>query len=191
MRREAGARRGEQLFLHSMICFRLSVANSDTHMAYAISVCSHSQSWEAQIFEYESSSWYFSLFPFEFEPSRRVCRRRWLQCAGEETNRRWMSFFMNARCSCGKDMKTGLFPCLRLHDRWDGLTNIYHLLVLFMILQSKFEQKEIWARKKRTRTKLRMEILCQQTAGEKWECCISRRLCLRFLRLHRQDENDF
>lgn len=75
MRLEAGARRGEQLFLHSMICFRLSVANSDTHMAYAINVCSHSQSWEAQIFEYDSSSWYFSLFPFEFEPSR-VCRRR-------------------------------------------------------------------------------------------------------------------
>lgn len=74
-----------------------------------------------------------------------------MQCAGEgDQSQMDEVFFMNARCSCGKDMKTGLFSCLRLHNRRDGLTNIYHLLVLFffMILQSKFEQKEIWARKK-------------------------------------------
>lgn len=62
-----------------------------------------------------------------------------MQCAGEDQSQ-MDSLFMNARCSCGKDMKTGLFPLHRLPTLRlalkstairDGLTNIYHLLVCF------------------------------------------------------------
>lgn len=56
----------------------------------------------------------------------------------------------------------------------DGLTFVYHLLGLFMILQSKLEQKEIQTPKtkkaKETKTEGEREnwkVLCQQTAGEK------------------------
>lgn len=54
----------------------------------------------------------------------------------------------------------------------DGLTFICHLLGLFMILQSKLEQKEIQAPKTECegdgeRERKLKSFVCQQTAGEK------------------------
>lgn len=107
-----------------------------------------------------------------------------MQCAGEDQSQ-MDSLFMNARCSCGKDMKTGLFPLHRLPTLRlalkstairDGLTNIYHLLVCFcfglvcfMIPSIEIRTKRNLSPKKRMEKakQRRMEILCpEQTAGE-------------------------
>lgn len=95
-------------------------------------------------------------------------------------------FFKNARCSCGKDMRTGLFSCLLCAPilnppRWFNvyLPSVGLEEVFFMILQSKFEQKEIEAPRRRRR-KRNWKLFCANRRQVKSKMLHLRRLCFRF-----------
>lgn len=165
MRLKPGARRGTAITSSFNDLFPLFVANSQL-LTQSNGVCSHSV--------LRSSNIWIRRRPDIFLLNS--CLSTSMQCAGEgDQSQMDEVFFMNARCSCGKDMKTGLFSCLRLHNRRDGLTNIYHLLVLFffMILQSKFEQKEIWARKKAEN--IEANETRERERSWEWKFCANRR----------------
>lgn len=135
---------------------------------------------------------------FTFKPSTRLGKNKHLsvlksfsefflsmfvECAGEKgPNADGEEFFMNARCSrVERIWKQDYFQFFFVSIRWDGfnvhLPSVFWALSIDRRTKRNSNSKGEWDERARER----MEILCQQTAGEKQNVA-SRRLCLHFFK---------